>query len=570
MTSPKSPLAAASATAAPSATTSRDARPAEAARALHDRMANAIRALAMDAVEQAKSGHPGLPMGAADVATVLFTRFLKFDPADLAWPDRDRFVLSAGHGSMLIYALLHLLGSEAVTLDEIRRFRQLGSKTPGHPENFITPGVETTTGPLGQGLANAVGMAIAERHLAALFGGGIVDHRTYVLASDGDLMEGISQEAIALAGHLKLNKLIVLFDDNGISIDGPLSLADSVDQVKRFEAAGWAATRIDGHDPGAIAEAIETAQAADRPSLIACRTVIGFGAPSKAGTEKCHGSPLGADEIKGAREKLDWSEPAFAVPADVRELWRRAGLAGQPVRRAWENRLQAMPPARRAEFERRIGGRLPMDDLAAAVRSVKEKLAAAPKEIATRSASEIALEALTAAVPEMVGGSADLTGSNNTRPKGMTVLSAADYSGRFIHYGVREHGMAAAMSGMALHGGVIPYSGTFLVFSDYCRPAIRLAAFMGQHVIYVLTHDSIGLGEDGPTHQPVEHLAALRAIPNLHVFRPCDAVETIECWQLALGNAMGPSVLALTRQSLPQLRRALRSEEHTSELQSLA
>ncbi len=548
-----SPLAAAAA-AAPSIR--RDDR-LPALHAPHDRMANAIRALAMDAVEQAKSGHPGLPMGAADVATVLFTRFLKFDPANPQWPDRDRFVLSAGHGSMLIYALLHLVGYEKMTIDEIRRFRQLGSITPGHPENFLTPGVETTTGPLGQGLGNAVGMAIAERHLAATFGREIVDHRTYVLVSDGDLMEGVSQEAIALAGHLKLNRLIVLFDDNGISIDGPLSLADSVDQVKRFEAAGWAATRIDGHDPGAIAEAIETAQAADRPSLIACRTVIGFGAPSKAGTEKCHGSPLGADEIKGAREKLDWSEPAFAVPADVRELWRRAGLAGQPVRRAWENRLQAMPPARRAEFERRIGGRLPMDDLAAAVRSVKEKLAAAPKEIATRSASEIALEALTAAVPEMVGGSADLTGSNNTRPKGMTVLSAADYSGRFIHYGVREHGMAAAMSGMALHGGVIPYSGTFLVFSDYCRPAIRLAALIGLRVVYVMTHDSIGLGEDGPTHQPVEHLAALRAIPNLHVFRPCDAVETIECWQLALGNAMGPSVLALTRQSLPQLRRAL-------------
>src|SRR5229473_433276 len=488
-----SPLAAAAA-AAPSIR--RDDR-LPALHAPHDRMANAIRALAMDAVEQAKSGHPGLPMGAADVATVLFTRFLKFDPANPQWPDRDRFVLSAGHGSMLIYALLHLVGYEKMTIDEIRRFRQLGSITPGHPENFLTPGVETTTGPLGQGLGNAVGMAIAERHLAATFGREIVDHRTYVLVSDGDLMEGVSQEAI------------------------------------------------------------ETAQAADRPSLIACRTVIGFGAPSKAGTEKCHGSPLGADEIKGAREKLDWSEPAFAVPADVRELWRRAGLAGQPVRRAWENRVLAMPPARRAEFERRIGGHLAMDVLAAAVRSVKEKLAAAPKEIATRSTSEIALEALTAAMPEMVGGSADLTGSNNTRPKGMTVLSAADYSGRFIHYGVREHGMAAAMSGMALHGGVIPYSGTFLVFSDYCRPAIRLAALIGLRVVYVMTHDSIGLGEDGPTHQPVEHLAALRAIPNLHVFRPCDAVETIECWQLALANAKGPSVLALTRQNLPQLRRAL-------------
>ena len=553
MTSPKSLLAAASASAAQTTPVRRDER-APATRARHDRMANAIRALAMDAVEQAKSGHPGLPMGAADVATVLFTRFLKFDGADPAWPDRDRFVLSAGHGSMLIYALLYLLGYEKMTIEEIKRFRQLDSITPGHPESFLTPGVETTTGPLGQGLANAVGMAIAERHLAAQFGPELVDHRTYVLASDGDLMEGVSQEAIALAGHLKLNKLIVLFDDNSISIDGPLSLADSVDQVKRFEAAGWAATRVDGHDPEAIANALEKAQASDRPSLIACRTIIGFGAPSKAGTEKCHGSPLGADEIRGARERLGWSEGAFAIPAEVREMWRGAGLAGKAAHQAWNERLRAAPAARRTEFERRIRGEVPKDRLAAAVRSVKEKLAATPKEVATRAASETALEALTAAVPEMIGGSADLTGSNNTKPKGMTVLSAADYSGCFIHYGVREHGMAAAMNGMALHGGIIPYSGTFLVFSDYCRPAIRLAALAGERVIYVMTHDSIGLGEDGPTHQPVEHLAALRAIPNLYVFRPCDAVETIECWQLALENPRAPSVLALTRQNLPQLR----------------
>jgi transketolase len=553
MTSPKSLLAAASASAAQTTPVRRDER-APATRARHDRMANAIRALAMDAVEQAKSGHPGLPMGAADVATVLFTRFLKFDGADPAWPDRDRFVLSAGHGSMLIYALLYLLGYEKMTIEEIKRFRQLDSITPGHPESFLTPGVETTTGPLGQGLANAVGMAIAERHLAAQFGPELVDHRTYVLASDGDLMEGVSQEAIALAGHLKLNKLIVLFDDNSISIDGPLSLADSVDQVKRFEAAGWAATRVDGHDPEAIANALEKAQASDRPSLIACRTIIGFGAPSKAGTEKCHGSPLGADEIRGARERLGWSEGAFAIPAEVREMWRGAGLAGKAAHQAWNERLRAAPAARRTEFERRIRGEVPKDRLAAAVRSVKEKVAATPKEVATRAASETALEALTAAVPEMIGGSADLTGSNNTKPKGMTVLSAADYSGCFIHYGVREHGMAAAMNGMALHGGIIPYSGTFLVFSDYCRPAIRLAALAGERVIYVMTHDSIGLGEDGPTHQPVEHLAALRAIPNLYVFRPCDAVETIECWQLALENPRAPSVLALTRQNLPQLR----------------
>jgi len=555
MTSPKSLLAAAAAPAAQTTAMRRDDR-APVTRARHDRMANAIRALAMDAVEQAKSGHPGLPMGAADVATVVFTRFLKFDAADPAWPNRDRFVLSAGHGSMLIYALLHLLGYERMTIEEIKRFRQLGSITPGHPESFLTPGVETTTGPLGQGLGNAVGMAIAERHLAATFGPELVDHRTYVLASDGDLMEGVSQEAIALAGHLKLDKLIVLFDDNAISIDGPLALADSVDQVKRFEAAGWAATRVDGHDPEAIAKALEKAQACDRPSLIACRTIIGFGAPSKAGTEKSHGSPLGADEIRGAREKLGWTESAFAIPAEVREMWRGAAVAGKAAHQAWNERLKAVPAARRAEFERRIRGELPRDKLAAAVRSVKEKLAATPKEIATRAASETALEALTAAVPEMIGGSADLTGSNNTKPKGMTVLSAADYSGRFIHYGVREHGMGSAMNGMALHGGIIPYSGTFLVFSDYCRPAIRLAALAGERVVYVMTHDSIGLGEDGPTHQPVEHLAALRAIPNLHVFRPCDAVETVECWQLALEHAHAPSVLALTRQNLPQLRLA--------------
>jgi transketolase len=517
-------------------------------------MANAIRALAMDAVEQAKSGHPGLPMGAADVATVLFTRFLKFDSADPAWPDRDRFVLSAGHGSMLLYALLHLVGYEKVTIAEIKRFRQLGSLTPGHPEHGHTPGVETTTGPLGQGLANAVGMAIAERHLAALFGSDIVDHSTYVLASDGDLMEGISQEAIALAGHLKLKKLIVLFDDNGISIDGPLALADSVDQVKRFEAAGWAATRIDGHDPAAIAAALEAAKKADRPSLIACRTTIGFGAPTKGGTEKTHGSPLGAEEIAATRQNLGWTAPAFEIPAAIREEWRAAGERGRPARLAWQDRLAALDPNQRADFERRISGELPAEKLATMVRAVKQKLAEAPKEIATRAASEFALEALTAALPEMVGGSADLTGSNNTRTKTMKAMSAADYSGRFIHYGVREHGMAAAMNGMALHGGIIPYSGTFLVFSDYCRPAIRLAALMGQRVIHVMTHDSIGLGEDGPTHQPVEHLAALRAIPNLKVFRPCDVVETVECWQLALEMKSGPSVLALTRQNMPQLR----------------
>jgi transketolase len=526
-------------------------------RAQHDRMANAIRALAMDAVELAKSGHPGLPMGAADIATVLFTRFVKFDPADPAWPDRDRFVLSAGHGSMLIYAALHLLGYEAVTLDEIKRFRQIGSLTPGHPENFVTPGVETTTGPLGQGLGAAVGMAIAERHLAAEFGKDIVDHFTFVLASDGDLMEGISHEAIALAGHLKLAKLIVLFDDNGISIDGPLSLADSVDQVKRFEAAGWVATGVDGHDPDAIAAAIGAAKASGRPALIACKTTIGYGAPTKAGKSSSHGSPLGADEIKGAREKLGWSEAPFQIPTDVLTQWRAAGQRSKTARKEWDKRLAAAAPDKRAEFERRMRGDLPAKQLADAVRAVKASLAKDPKDVATRVASEFALESLVPAVPEMVGGSADLTGSNNTRTKAMKAMSAADYSGRFIHYGVREHGMAAAMNGMALHRGIIPFSGTFLVFTDYCRPAIRLAALMGERVIHVMTHDSIGLGEDGPTHQPIEHLASLRAMPNLYVFRPCDAVETVECWQLVLELRDAPSVLALTRQNLPQLRRDL-------------
>jgi transketolase len=516
-------------------------------------LANAIRALAMDAVEQAKSGHPGLPMGAADVATVLFTQFLKFDPADPSWPDRDRFVLSAGHGSMLMYALLYLTGYPAMTIEQIKRFRQLGSITAGHPEYGHTPGIETTTGPLGQGIANAVGMAIAERHMAAVFGAEAVDHKTYVLCSDGDLMEGISQEAIALAGHLKLSKLIVLFDDNGISIDGALALSDSTDQVKRFEASGWNASRVDGHDPSAIATAIAKAQNADRPTMIACKTTIGFGAPTKAGKASSHGSPLGADEIKGAREKLGWTAAPFEIPADILAGWRAAGARAKDAHAAWDKRMAAMDAATRAEFTRRMQGDLPKQALADAVRAVKQQLTDTPKEIATRIASEFTLESLVAAVPEMIGGSADLTGSNNTRAKSMKTLSAADYAGRFIHYGIREHGMAAAMNGMALHGGIIPYSGGFLIFSDYCRPSIRLAALMGERVIHVMTHDSIGLGEDGPTHQPVEHLAALRAIPNLLVFRPCDAVETVECWQLALEAKHRPSVLALTRQNLPQL-----------------
>jgi transketolase len=516
-------------------------------------MANAIRALAMDAVEQAKSGHPGLPMGAADVATVLFSQFLKFDPADPKWPDRDRFVLSAGHGSMLMYALLYLSGYSSVTLDELKRFRQSGSKTPGHPENFITLGVETTTGPLGQGLANAVGMAMAEKHMAAVFGDKVVDHKTYVLASDGDLMEGISQEAIALAGHLRLSKLIVLFDDNGISIDGALALSDSTDQVKRFEASGWAAVRIDGHDPKAIAAALTKAQTSDKPTLIACKTTIGFGAPTKAGKSSSHGSPLGADEIKGARAALGWNYPPFEVPNEILSAWRATGERSKDAHADWDKRFAALDAAQRAEFIRRMNGEVPKATLAAAVKAVKDQLAAAPKEIATRTACEFALESLIPALPEMIGGSADLTGSNNTRTKSMKAITPTDFSGRFIHYGIREHGMAAAMNGMTLHGGIIPYSGTFLVFSDYSRPSIRLAALMGIRVIHIMTHDSIGLGEDGPTHQPVEHMAALRAIPNLLVFRPCDAVETVECWQLALEANDRPSVLALTRQNLPQL-----------------
>jgi transketolase len=523
---------------------------------LHDQhlpMANAIRALAMDAVEKAKSGHPGLPMGAADIATVLFTRHLKYDPAHPDWPDRDRFVLSAGHGSMLLYALLYLVGTTGVELDDLKAFRQLGSKTPGHPEYGHTPGVETTTGPLGQGIATAVGMALAERLLNADFGDGIVDHYTYVLASDGDLMEGISQEAIALAGHLRLSKLIVLFDDNGISIDGPLSLSDSVDQVKRFEAAGWRAVRVDGHDADALDAAIREARKSDRPSLIACKTIIGYGAPKRAGTSKAHGEPLGAEELAGAKAALNLSPDPFSIPDATLASWREAGRGGRPAHEAWKSRLAALDPARRAEFERRMRGDMPAT-LGAAVSDLKRRLVEQPQTVATRKASEIALEAIVPAVPELILGSADLTGSNNTRTKDLKAVSATDFSGRYIHYGIREHGMAAAMNGMALHGGVVPAGGTFLVFTDYCRPAIRLSALMGARVVYVMTHDSIGLGEDGPTHQPVEHLAALRAIPNLQVFRPADPVETAECWELALHARHTPSVLALTRQNLVPFR----------------
>jgi transketolase len=517
-------------------------------------MANAIRALAMDAVEQAKSGHPGMPMGMADVATVLFTQFLRFDPRAPDWPDRDRFVLSAGHGSMLLYALLHLTGYADMTLEELQRFRQLGSRTAGHPERGHAAGIETTTGPLGQGIGNSVGMALAERMLAAEFGDQIVDHHTYVIASDGDLMEGVSHEAASLAGHLGLAKLIVFYDDNSISIDGPTALAFSDDPLLRFRGYGWAAERIDGHDHAAVAEAIRRAQSSGRPNLIACRTTIAFGAPTKAGTAAAHGSPLGAAEIAGARERLGWSEPPFVIPEDIRAEWRAAGARGEPVRRAWEARLNTLAGERRAEFLRRQRRELP-PGFDQAITKVCHDFRQGNAKIATRQASGTVLDALTRVVPELVGGSADLTPSNNTKAKDQKDVRRGDYSGRYIRYGVREHGMAAAMNGIAVHGGLIPYSGTFLTFSDYARPSIRLAAFMGAGVIYVMTHDSIGLGEDGPTHQPVEHLAALRAMPGLYVYRPADPIETAECWALALQRRDGPSLLALTRQSLPLLRR---------------
>ena len=520
----------------------------------HTRMANAIRGLAMDAVEKAKSGHPGLPMGAADIATVLFTQFLKFDAAAPTWPDRDRFVLSAGHGSMLLYALLYLTGNKDMTLDQIKQFRQLGSLTPGHPENFHTKGIETTTGPLGQGIATSVGMALAEKMLVAEFGKKVVGHHTYVLASDGDLMEGVSQEAIAMAGHWKLNKLIVLYDDNGISIDGPTSIADSVDQVKRFKSAGWAAELIDGHDQKAIAAAITRAQKSSKPSLIACKTTIGYGAPTRAGTAKAHGEALGAEELKGAKEKLGISLEPFSVPDDVLKAWREAGSRGASAREEWQARFDELGSRKRAEFERRMRHERPAS-LAKALRAHKKALLETPQNIATRKSSEFAIEAIAAAMPmEFLAGSADLTGSNNNKAKSAVAFSAKTPKGRFIHYGIREHGMAAAMNGIFLHGGFAPNGATFLVFTDYARPAMRLAALMGTGVVYVMTHDSIGLGEDGPTHQPVEHLAALRAIPNMRVFRPCDAVEVTECWELALNRVDGPTVLALTRQNLPQLR----------------
>ena len=526
----------------------------------HNDMANAIRALAMDAVQNADSGHPGMPMGMADVATVLFTRFLKFDAAHPEWPDRDRFVLSAGHGSMLLYALLFLTGVPDMTLDELKRFRQLGSRTPGHPEYGHAPGIETTTGPLGQGLGNAVGMALAERLLNARYGDEIVDHHTYVIAGDGCLMEGISQEAISLAGHLKLGRLIVLFDDNQISIDGPTSLSVSDDQLERFRASGWHTAKVDGHDPEAVALAIQNAKAVtDRPSLIACRTIIGYGAPAKQGTAATHGSPLGEEEIKGARERLGWRHARFEVPKPILASWRATGARNAAAYERWQTTVKRLDSATRKRLTNPVDPGV-RGKIAADVNALKSDFSRDAAKLATRQSSQKVLEKLVPVVPGLIGGSADLTGSNGTLTKLHTIVKANDFSGNYVHYGVREHGMAAAMNGLALHGGIVPYGGSFLVFSDYCRPSIRLSALMGKRVIYVMTHDSIGLGEDGPTHQPVEQLAALRAMPNLNLFRPADSVECAECWQIALCTEATPSILALTRQGLPLLRTA-----HTDE-----
>jgi len=514
-------------------------------------MPNAIRILALDAVKAANSGHSGMPMGMADAATALFTQHMKLDAGDPHWADRDRFVLSAGHGSMLLYSLLHLLGYQDMTLEELKNFRQLGAKTAGHPEYGHATGIETTTGPLGQGIATAVGMALGERMMNARFGDDLVDHHTYVFAGDGCLMEGVSHEAIDLAGHLQLSKLIVLFDDNGITIDGSTSLSTSMDQMSRFSAAGWDVMEVDGHDMDAVSAAIESAKGSDQPSMIACKTVIGFGAPKLAGTSKAHGAITGDEEIAGVREAVGWTHAPFDLPWDVVSLWRDAGSRGASAREEWAKRLAASP--HRADFEAAIAGELPAA-LDAAIAAHRKTLIAEGTKVATRKASEMALEVINAATPLTVGGSADLTGSNNTLTKDMGIVEPGAYDGRYIYFGVREHGMAAALNGLALHGGFVPYGGTFLVFTDYARGAMRLSALMGLRVIYVMTHDSIGLGEDGPTHQPVEHVASLRAMPAMRVFRPCDAVETAECWQVALAQTAAPSTLALSRQGLPMLR----------------
>ena len=529
------------------------ATPANPAGVPHEQLANAIRVLAMDAVEAAKSGHPGMPMGMADVATVLFGKFLKFDPKAPMWPDRDRFVLSAGHGSMLLYSLLHLTGYEEMTIDELKRFRQLGSKTPGHPEVLQSGGIETTTGPLGQGISTAVGMALAERILNARFGDDLVDHFTYVIASDGDLMEGISHEAASFAGHLGLSKLIVLWDDNQISIDGPTSLSFTDDTLNRFRAYGWDVREIDGHNPQQIHTAIEYARTTDAPSLIACKTIIGYGAPTKGGTHHCHGSPLGADEIKAAREKLAWTHEHFIIPEEITSVWRSFGQRGVAERENWEARLNGAGDSARTSFNNAFSGDVP-PDFDALIDGFKAKISAEKPKLATRVASGNVLDVLVPAVPELIGGSADLTPSNNTKVKNTGAVQRDNFNGRYVHFGVREHGMAAAMNGMALHGGIIPYGGTFMTFSDYCRPAIRLAALMKCRTIFIMTHDSIGLGEDGPTHQPVEHLAICRATPNTLTFRPCDQTETAEAWEIALSQDATPSVLALSRQNLPLLR----------------
>ena len=514
-------------------------------------MPNAIRILALDAVKAANSGHSGMPMGMADAATALFTQHMKLDASDPHWPDRDRFVLSAGHGSMLLYSVLHLLGYEDMTLDELKNFRQLGAKTAGHPEYGHATGIETTTGPLGQGIATAVGMALGERMLNARFGDDLVDHHTYVIAGDGCLMEGVSHEAIDLAGHLRLGKLIVLFDDNGITIDGSTSLSTSMDQMTRFSAAGWDVMEVDGHDMDAVSAAIESAKGSDQPSLIACKTVIGFGAPKSAGTAKAHGAITADDEIAGVREAVGWDYPPFELPEDVVGFWRQAGQRGASAREEWAKRLAASE--HRADFEAAMTGEMPASLDEAMAAHCKALIADAPK-VATRKASEMALEVINAQTAITVGGSADLTGSNNTLTKGMEAVAPGAYDGRYVYFGVREHGMAAALNGLALHGGFAPYGGTFFVFTDYARAAMRLSALMGLRVVYVMTHDSIGLGEDGPTHQPVEHMAAMRAMPNMRVFRPCDAVETAECWQVALAQKATPSTLALSRQNLPTLR----------------
>lgn len=520
----------------------------------HKDMANALRALSMDAVQKANSGHPGMPMGMADVATVLFSKFLKFDPSLPTWADRDRFILSAGHGSMLLYSILHLTGYEKMTLDEIKNFRQMKSLTPGHPEVMQDVGIETTTGPLGQGISNGVGFALAERLLNARFGNDLVSHYTYVIASDGDLMEGISHEACSLAGHLGLGRLIVLYDDNSISIDGPTSLSFTDDTPKRFDAYGWETFTVDGHNPDEIAKAIAAAQMNnDKPSLICCKTKIGYGAPTKEGTSSSHGSPLGDEEIAGARKNLGWSYAPFEIPAEVADAWRAVGEIGQKDRKNWQSRLDQLDGEARQLFDRMMKGDVTAE-VKTAITAFKQKMTSEAPKIATRAASGKVLEALIPVLPEMIGGSADLTGSNLTLTKDMGAVSRDNFKGSYIYYGVREHAMAAAMNGMALHKGLIPYSGTFLSFTDYCRPSIRLSALMKQRVIYVMTHDSIGLGEDGPTHQPVEHLAALRAIPNVLVLRPADVIETAEAWQIALEHTTGPSILVLTRQNLPLLR----------------